>query len=681
MMAGSLTPYWNAQTLLIDHYLYIDSTGAEYRLYPIPGGPTNIWTSQLYPASGVANGEAIYVYYDSSAGLLHFRDGSFWVMGCTSSGEEQDAGSMYPTVIEDRNGNQVLLTYGSGINTTYPNSSARISVVADTRAQAGVSYEFFYNPVNASGVPHIGSIGNFIGTDETYWFYYTGSPLTITDPFVGGSFPNITELTNVTDQINFTRQFGYTTAGEVNSFELPNGGSLQWTYATNEYIWSSPSTNHIYERAVVNRYLDVSANAFSLVNANPGTYYGWQYTMSYNSYATGDSVFPNTCLTDVTAAAMRCWSFANTDSIAAPIGMVTDLKRETASGTVLRDDALTYALDPANNPYVSQDVTTDSTGPSPVYSQREQTLDQYGNILTSSIWDWSATAPSGSSGWKRQYTSTYQNSCTSPFTGSTSGNCPYVNKFILNLQLTQTLVDSLTNTVTLQSNAFDNYTAHPLASVSGLAEFDSSYGTSYTTRGNLTQSVVPGATTNTYYDMTGMPTGADDNNSHAIAVTAASGTNNSAPGLIQPNTGSSNDSNLATSLTYSTFLGVSSATAPNSSLTTVAYDSQGRPLTAVAATGASTGYVYAFGTATSGNISNGPYTTTATTNTHWGTTVTDGLGRTITSEAGYLTGTTPTQVSEVDTLYAPCACSPTGKATQVSQPYSPGATLAEWIDL
>ena len=116
MMAGSLTPYWNAQTLLIDHYLYIDSTGAEYRLYPIPGGPTNIWTSQLYPASGVANGEAIYVYYDSSAGLLHFRDGSFWVMGCTSSGEEQDAGSMYPTVIEDRNGNQVLLTYGSGIN-------------------------------------------------------------------------------------------------------------------------------------------------------------------------------------------------------------------------------------------------------------------------------------------------------------------------------------------------------------------------------------------------------------------------------------------------------------------------------------------------------------------------------------------------------------------------------------
>jgi RHS repeat-associated protein len=681
MMAGSLTPYWNSQMLTIDHYLYIDSTGAEYRLYPIPGGPSNVWTSQLYPSSngpsGVANGEGIYVYYDSNTGLLHFRDGSFWVMGCTSSGDEQDAGTLYPTVIEDRNGNQVLLTYASGINTTYPNSSARISIVADTRAQSGVSYEFFYNPVNASGVPHIGSIGNYIGTDETYWFYYTGSPLTITDPFgQGNNYPNITELTNVTDQINFTRQFGYTTSGEVNSFELPNGGTLQWAYQSNEYIWSSPSTNHIYERAVVNRYLDVNANAFSLVNANPGTYYGWQYTMSYNSYATGDSVFPNTCLTDVTAAAMRCWSFANTDSTTAPIGMVTDLKRETASGTVLRDDALTYALDPANNPYVAQDLTTDSTGPSPVYSQKQQQLDQYGNVTLSSIWDWSTTAPSGSTGWKRQYQTAFDNACTNPFTSGSSGaNCSYVNKFILNLLASQTLTDSQSNTITLQSNTFDSYAAHPLTSVSGLTEFDSSYGTSYTTRGNITQSVVPGATTNTYYDMTGMPTGADDNNSHAIAVTAASGTNNSAPGLIQPNTGSSNDANLATSLTYSTFLGVSSATAPNSSLTTVAYDSQGRPLTALAATGASTGYVYAFGTTTSGgSISNGPYTTTATTNTHWATTITDGLGRTITSQTGYLTGTTSTPVSEVDTVYAPCACSPTGKPAQVSQPYAPGGT-------
>ena len=43
LMAGSITPYWNSQTLQIDHYLYIDSTGAEYRLYQMAGS-TTIWT-------------------------------------------------------------------------------------------------------------------------------------------------------------------------------------------------------------------------------------------------------------------------------------------------------------------------------------------------------------------------------------------------------------------------------------------------------------------------------------------------------------------------------------------------------------------------------------------------------------------------------------------------------------
>jgi hypothetical protein len=98
-------------------------------------GTPNIWTSQLYaPASGVTPiGEAIYVYYDSSAQLLHFRDGSFWVMGCVSSGEEQDAGTLYPTVIEDRNGDQVSIAYMDGISSVYGNSSSRIWTITDTR--------------------------------------------------------------------------------------------------------------------------------------------------------------------------------------------------------------------------------------------------------------------------------------------------------------------------------------------------------------------------------------------------------------------------------------------------------------------------------------------------------------------------------------------------------------------
>jgi hypothetical protein len=89
-------------------------------------------------------------------------------MGCTSSGEEPDAGTMYPTEIEDRNGNQLSIAYKDGINTTFGNSSARIASISDTRASGRVSYGFQYVAMNASGVPHLQQVTNNIGTDELY---------------------------------------------------------------------------------------------------------------------------------------------------------------------------------------------------------------------------------------------------------------------------------------------------------------------------------------------------------------------------------------------------------------------------------------------------------------------------------------------------------------------------------
>src|SRR5271154_1090219 len=85
LLAGSLTPVYSSY-YDIDHYLFIDATGAEYRLNVNNSG---VWSSQ----------ESIYVYYDSNAAILHFRDGSFWSMGCISAGNEQDAGTLYPTGI------------------------------------------------------------------------------------------------------------------------------------------------------------------------------------------------------------------------------------------------------------------------------------------------------------------------------------------------------------------------------------------------------------------------------------------------------------------------------------------------------------------------------------------------------------------------------------------------------
>jgi hypothetical protein len=48
----------------------------------------------------------------------------------------------------------------------------------------------------------------------------------------------------------------------------------------------------------------------------------------------------------------------------------------------------------------------------------------------------------------------------------------------------------------------------------------------------------------------------------------------------------------------------------------------------------------------------------------------DGFGRTIKTEAGDATSTK----SIVDTVYAPCGCTPMGKMKQTSLPYAPGGT-------
>ena len=85
MLIGSITPYYTNLWGGVDHYVYTDSTGAQYRLDHNSSG---IWTS---------SSQSVYVWLDTTVNpnRLHFKDGSFWVMGSTSAGMEQDAGAMY----------------------------------------------------------------------------------------------------------------------------------------------------------------------------------------------------------------------------------------------------------------------------------------------------------------------------------------------------------------------------------------------------------------------------------------------------------------------------------------------------------------------------------------------------------------------------------------------------------
>ena len=63
-----------------------------------------VWTSR----------ESIYVEYVAAQRKLYFTDGSFWEMNAESSGTEQDAGTLYPTKMQDTNGNNIVLAYKIG---------------------------------------------------------------------------------------------------------------------------------------------------------------------------------------------------------------------------------------------------------------------------------------------------------------------------------------------------------------------------------------------------------------------------------------------------------------------------------------------------------------------------------------------------------------------------------------
>ncbi len=161
MLIGSLLPVYQqiAAGGAPAYYLFTDSTGAQYRLDQDNNG---VWRSKA----------GVYMAFDENAGILHFPNGTRWFFGCVSAGTEPDAGTMYPTMVEDSNGNEVSIQYLNGGGVTWNNSSARIDDIVDVRAPwpaslSQVTYQFHYN---TDVIPHLVSIVNSIGTAENYTF-------------------------------------------------------------------------------------------------------------------------------------------------------------------------------------------------------------------------------------------------------------------------------------------------------------------------------------------------------------------------------------------------------------------------------------------------------------------------------------------------------------------------------
>ena len=599
LQAGSLAPIYFGSNGL-QFLVYTDATGAEYRLDQNNNG---VWTSR----------EGTYVAWDSNVGRLYFPDGSFWVMGSESASTEPDAGTLYPTLIQDTNGNQLELHYAAAIGRG-DNSSSRLQWVRDHRYPYGGGMSVGYN---RDPIPHATSL---YATPMNYEFAYASQPLT--SPFGDGTqFGTTTLMQSMRSVLNTSHTFQYGSGtGELTQVITPLGGVIEWDYRP--YTYSG--TGRTY-REVQNRYLTASSGA---------TRRTW-YVQPDN----GANQHASTALTDVGAGSRKVWSFR---SDAPYVGLAASYEERDAGGTALLRKDYTWAQDAAQNVYLNSALTTLNPGSTyAVQTKTAQTLDTYGNITQSQAFEYNnLTTPA------RTYTYQYLT------------NANYTSRYIRN-RLTSATVTAGGQTTTLISNVYDYYDA-PLTDRVYLNGFhDPAYDRTFTYRGNLSRTTTLGAVTYKAYDVGGVVTTVGDNTGRWISLTPSSGTDSALPGIIAPN----GNNNLATNITYTGTWDVSSVSGPNGATSTTTYDTYGRPATTTIPDGAQTSYTYSYYPS--------PNTQTATVGNRWKKTTQDGFGRVIKVETGH-DGTT---VLVTDTEYAPCACSPLGKVSRVSRPHAPNAAV------
>ena len=642
LLIGSITPFYTGAWGSIDHYTYTDSSGAEYRLDVNNAG---VWSSS----------QDVYIWFDSNVDLLYFGNGTFWNMGCTSSGTEPDAGTMYPTKIQDPIGNQVLIYY-------LGTASARISQIIDARG----SYIFSFNA--DSPIPHFTGVTNTIGTAEKYTLTYQAGPFGPpfgSDPAYAGA--TSTYLSSITVPVTNT-PYGFTydstNSGELAEVSFPYGGHIRWGYQT--FSFADGAT----WREVNQRYL--AADSAGMTE--------WPYTITRSDYSTlppaSVTLHSDMTVVDASGVGAKTWTFS-TQASGVPawkLGMSAQFNELSgAGGSVLRSSAFTWSQNASGSPYISSTLTTSDPGTSNQQVARaDQTQDHYGNVTQSVEYPYNNTTTP-----LRTYNSTFVNganylaahmvkvplSTTLTFTDPTTNN-----------PVTKTLVTNYyngtcpSNTQGMQCPALSPPPyAYGWIAPSGLSVLAPSY------IGLPTLQVTPSlATSYTYWDFGGVNQTLRSDGKTATA-SADQATNYAAPMSLSTES-------YSASLSYSPWLGVTQATGANYETSSTTYDLNGRPSGssspyhlsgAYSSSQLYTTYSYSAqlpATQTSEQYDNGsgarPYTTTTL----------DGLGRTVRVESGTWTSGGQTPLSWADTVYVPCACSPLGKIQKVSQPYAPGGT-------
>ncbi len=414
LLAGSVTPSWS-DYWTVHHWVFTNATGAELRLDVNTGG---VWTSK----------EAVYASYDANTQRLYFNDGSFWVMGAVSAGTEQDAGTRYPTLMQDFNGNQVLVRYHAGLGASWTDSSARIDEIEDVRATVCCSplrYRTYTFTYNTDAVPHLTGVANTIGTAEGYTFTYT-PVATLQSPFSPPvSYGATHVLASLTmNGINLTQQFFYggNNSGELTKAIFPYGGELRWDHR--DFTFTGTRTL----REVQYRHLVKSAGAAQAT-----------YTIQRDEAGDAARTLHRYAQVVDPSGPSKVWWF--TVAAGWSTGLLESSEDRTAANTTgKRTEAFTWVQDAAGNPYISAVLTTIDPGTAFVkQSKREQTVDTRGNVTQSKVYDYgNLTTPA------RTYNSTYLS------------NSNYTSRYIYNRLGSSAVTPAGGSATTLVTNSYDS---------------------------------------------------------------------------------------------------------------------------------------------------------------------------------------------------------------------------------
>lgn len=270
---------------------------------------------------------------------------------------------MYPTILEDTNGNQIIIRYLTGVGASWTNSSARIWLIEDVRATPlfGVYATYAFN-YNGDTPQHLTSITNTIGTGENYSFSYNSS--TLYDPFLSQSHGTVKELYQATvSNIGTYHQFSYNSSGEMTHIQLPYKGYLGYDYFTNTYF--GPSGTKSY-REVSNRYLSKDGSTQTT------------YSISKDPNPSAD-VHAWAAISDPGGVGQKALYLATTGSY---VGLVTTYQgRDLATGTYKTQNDFTWIQDSTGNSYIGTTLNTTDVGqPYQAQSKNTQTMDIYGNV-------------------------------------------------------------------------------------------------------------------------------------------------------------------------------------------------------------------------------------------------------------------------------------------------------------